>query len=148
MPNVTLMSVYKLESIIKEAGVAYHTSSGMQLVDLARKGISKQSLLQLSEVAGLTLKEIANLLPVSLRTIQRCSKDDLLDPSVSEHVLLIAELIADAGNIFNSAEDVQSWLKSPLIGLGGIEPVTLLDTSFGIRLVREELGRLEYGVYS
>lgn len=142
------MSVYKLNTIIKEAGVAYRSSGGMQLVDLARKGISKQSLLKLSDVAGLTLKELADLLPVSLRTIQRCSEDDLLDPSVSEHALLIAELITNAGNIFNTAEDVKSWLKSPLIGLGGIKPVTLLDTSFGIRLVREELGRLEYGVYS
>ena len=142
------MSIYKLETIIEEAGVAYQTSSDMQLVDLARKGISKQSLLKLSEVAGLTLKELADLLPVSLRTIQRCSEEDLLDPSVSEHALLIAELIADAGDIFHSSEDIKSWLKSPLIGLGGIQPVTLLDTSFGIRLVREELGRLEYGVYS
>jgi len=142
------MSNFSLNTIIREAGVAYQASNDMHLVELARRGISKKSLLQLSLAANLSLKELANILPVSLRTIQRYSNDDLLDPAVSEHAILIAELISDAGEVFNTQEAVQSWLHSPLIGLGGVKPVALLDTGFGIRLVRNELGRLEHGVYS
>jgi len=142
------MSNISLKTIIREAGVAYQASSDMQLVELARRGVSKKSLLQLAEAAGLSLKELAKILPVSLRTIQRYDDDDLLDPAVSEHAILIAELISDAGDIFNTDEAVQAWLHAPIIGLGGVEPVALLDTGFGIRLVRDELKRLEYGIYS
>ena len=142
------MSNFSLNTIIREAGVAYQASNDMHLVELARHGISKKSLLQLSLAVNLSLKELASILPVSLRTIQRYSDDDLLDPAVSEHAILIAELISDAGEVFNTPEAVQNWLHSPLIGLGGAKPVSLLDTGFGIRMVREELGRLEHGVYS
>ena len=146
--KVVYMSNISLKTIIREAGVAYQASSDMQLVELARKGVSKKSLLQLAKAAGLSLKELAKILPVSIRTIQRYDDDDLLDPAVSEHAILIAELISDAGDVFNTDEAVRVWLHSPIIGLGGDEPVTLLDTGFGIRLVRDELRRLEYGVYS
>lgn len=148
MTNVTFMSKFSLNNIIREAGVAYRSSNEMHLIELARRGISKKSLLQLSIAAGLSLKELADILPVSLRTIQRHNDNDLLDTAVSEHAILIAELISDAVEVFGSQEAVQNWLHSPLVGLGSIEPVSLLDTGFGIRLVREELGRLEHGVYS
>lgn len=148
MPNVALMSNSSLNTIIQEAGVAYRASNEMHLIELARIGISKKSLSQLSVAAGLSIKELADVLPVSLRTIQRYSDDDLLDPAVFEHAILIAELISDAVDVFGSMESVQKWLQSPLIGLGSIKPVSLLDTGFGIRLVREELGRLEHGVHS
>jgi uncharacterized protein (DUF2384 family) len=32
------------------------------------------------------------------------------------------------------------------IALGGVAPKTLLNNSFGIRLLLDEIGRLEYGV--
>lgn len=148
MTNVVIMSNFSLGTIIREAGVAYRASNEMHLIELARSGISKKSVLQLSEAAGLSLKELADILPVSLRTLQRYRDDDLLDQAVSEHAILIAELFSDAVDVFGSPESVQNWLHSSLIGLGGIKPVSLLDTGFGIRMVRDELGRLEHGVFS
>lgn len=65
-----------------------------------------------------------------------------MDSAVSEYAILIADLIADALAFFGSVEDVQTWLHSPLIGLCNEPPVSLLDTGFGIRLIREKLGRL------
>lgn len=142
------MSNFILNTIIREAGVAYRASNEMHLIELARRGISKKSLLKLSEAAGLSLKELAGILPVSLRTLQRYRDDDLLDQAVSEHAILIAELFSDAVDVFGLPQSAQNWLHSPLVGLGGVEPVSLLDTGFGIRIIREELGRLEHGVFS
>lgn len=145
------MSEKDIHQLVEEAGVAYRassTSSEMRLVKQARAGISKKSLMNIAETGGLSLKEISALLPVTLRTIQRYSETDLLDPAVSEHALQIAEVISKGSKVFSSIKDLQRWLHTPSVALGNETPVSLLDTSFGARIVIDELGRLEYGVYS
>lgn len=145
------MSEKDIHQLVEESGVAYRassTSSEMRLVKQARAGISKKSLMNIAETGGLSLKEISALLPVTLRTIQRYSETDLLDPAVSEHALQIAEVISKGSKVFSSIKDLQRWLHTPSVALGNETPVSLLDTSFGARIVIDELGRLEYGVYS
>lgn len=145
------MSGKDIHHMVEEAGVAFKAdsaSSEMMLVNQARAGISKKSLMNIAETGGLSLKEISALLPVSLRTIQRYSDSDLLDPAVSEHALQIAEVISKGSRVFSSIKDLQRWLHSPSMALGNETPVSFLDTSFGARIVIDELGRLEYGVYS
>lgn len=142
------MSEYSLHNIIEEAAVAYQTSPEMNMVELARRGISKTSLLKLAELSSISLKELSALLPVSLRTIQRYKDDELLEPALSEHALLIAEVIARAMDVFNNKKKMQQWLHTPSIGLGHQTPLSLLDTSFGARMVTNELGRLEHGLFS
>lgn len=142
------MSEEPIDNILKEAAVAYEPSSPMNLVELARHGISKDSLQKIAEIGGVSIKQFAELLPVSLRTIQRYSGKDLLPPEVSDHALLIAEVFAKGIDVFNGKQPFQRWLQSPLVGLGRQTPLSLLDTSFGARMVTNELGRLEHGVYS
>lgn len=145
------MGKKQIHDLVEEAGAVYvpdSTSSEMGLLKQARAGISKKSLMNIAEAGGLSLKEISSLLPVSLRTIQRYSDVDLLDPSVSEHALQIAEVISKGSYVFCSNHDLQRWLHTPSMALGNETPVSLLDTSFGARIVIDELGRLEYGVYS
>ncbi len=142
------MSKETFGNIIREAAVAYKTSSEITLVDLARKGISKRSLLNLAEMGSFSLKQLSELLPVSLRTLQRYNEEDLLPPEVSEHALLIAEVLARGMDVFDSQEKLQQWLHTPSVGLGSRTPLSLLDTSFGARMVTDELGRLEQGVYA
>ncbi|MCG2588708.1 type II RES/Xre toxin-antitoxin system antitoxin [Rhodohalobacter sulfatireducens] len=142
------MSIESIDNILREAAVSYETSSSMNLVELARLGISKKSLQKLAEIGGLSIKQFTELLPVSLRTIQRYSGGDLLPREVSDHALLIAEVFAKGAEVFDNRESFQRWLQSSLVGLGGQTPLSLLDTSFGIRMIMNELGRLEHGVYS
>lgn len=142
------MSEFKVEDIIKEEGFAYQSSSGMRLVEMSRRGISKKSLLRLAELSSVSVKQLAELLPVSLRTIQRYNNNDLLEPVVSEHAILIAEVLSKGSQVFSSLESLQHWLHTPSAALGNKTPLSYLDTGFGARLVTDELGRLEHGVYS
>jgi putative toxin-antitoxin system antitoxin component (TIGR02293 family) len=145
------MSEYTINDIVEEPGVAYTSSeatSEMQLVEMARKGISKKALMRIAEMSNLSVSELSKLLPVSLRTIQRYSDDDLLDRAVSEHALHIAEVISHGTRVFSSLESFQRWLHSPLPALGHQTPVSFLDTGFGARMVSDLLGRIEHGVYS
>ena len=143
-----LMEKEEFENIIREAGVAYQPSNELKLVETVRFGISKKTLLRLTEVSGISLKELSELMPVSLRTIQRYKDDDLLEPNVSERVLIIAEVLAKGMDVFGSLDKLRNWLHTPSVALGRRTPLSLLDTSFGARMVSDELGRLEHGVYS
>jgi putative toxin-antitoxin system antitoxin component (TIGR02293 family) len=145
------MGKYTINDIVQEPGVAYAASESspeMQLVEMARHGISKKALLRIAEMSNLSISELTKLLPVSLRTIQRYSDDDLLDRAVSEHALNIAEVISHGTRVFGSLESFQRWLHSPLPALGNQTPVSFLDTGFGARMVSDLLGRIEHGVYS
>lgn len=142
------MSENQLDNILREAAVAYEASSPMTMVELARHGISKKSLLKLAEIGALSLKQFSELLPVSLRTLQRYNDDDLLPPEVSEHALLVAEVLGRGIDVFKNRKQFQHWLQTPSVALAGQTPLSLLDTSFGARMVTDELGRLEQGVYA
>ncbi len=63
-------------------------------------------------------------------------------------MLLLRELRAWGVNIFADAGKFNRWLRRPLAVLEGQTPLALLDTSTGIQLVEQTLGRLAYGVYS
>jgi putative toxin-antitoxin system antitoxin component (TIGR02293 family) len=142
------MSQNEFESIVKEAAMAYVSSNEINLVERARRGISKKTLVKVSKFSGISMRELSSLLPVSLRTLQRYNDDDLLEPYVSERVLLITEVLARGLDVFQSAEKLQHWLHTPAAALGNRTPLSLLDTSFGARMVTDMLGRMEYGVYS
>lgn len=145
------MSEYSIHDIVQEPGVAYSVSkqaTEIELIEMARKGIAKKALKRIAGLSGLSISELSKLLPVSLRTIQRYSDDDLLDSAVSEHALQIAEVLSHGTRVFSSLESFQRWLHAPSVALGHQTPVSFFDTGFGTRMVSDLLGRIEHGVYS
>jgi putative toxin-antitoxin system antitoxin component (TIGR02293 family) len=118
----------------------------MDLVELSKTGVSKAALLKLAGYLGLSVGEIAELLPVGERTIQRYSKTRRFKSSVSEHILQIAEVAARGEEVFGEKEKFLAWLNLPSAALGSTTPGDLLSSRFGAELVLDELGRIEHGV--
>lgn len=138
-----------LENILKEPTAAYTpTGSRIDLVTLSRQGIKKQALLNLADILNLSIKEMATLLPVTERTLQRRDTDSLLSAPVSEQVILLAELTDKGATVFGDVVSFREWLQEPNTALGGRHPLALLDTAIGIQLITDQLGKLQYGVYS
>ena len=48
--------------------------------------------------------------------------------------------------MFGDKDNFNTWLNSKSIPLGGSKPKDLLDTKFGISMVKDELGRIEHGI--
>lgn len=142
------MSEFSIDQILHEEDVLYGEPSSIVRIELTRKGISKKSLYRVAEFCDLSLKDLVELLPVSLRTIQRYHDDDLLDTPITERIILIAEILEKGMEVFDSRDKLLAWLKTPVLALGQKSPLSLLDTVFGIRLVMDLLGRIEHGVYS
>jgi putative toxin-antitoxin system antitoxin component (TIGR02293 family) len=150
-------------SMVQEAAVHYESmrvilggnksvlnpiSGDADLVDLSRKGVRKSSLTSLSSYLGITMDALSGILHSSHRNIQRKDDNELLDVYKSEQAIEIAQVISKCLDIFGTKENMQQWLSSSVIALGGKRPIDLLDTSFGIRMIFTVLHRLEHGVYS
>ena len=50
--------------------------------------------------------------------------------------------------VFGDGTNFEKWLNSKSIALGNVEPKSFLKTFEGIKLVKEELGRIEHGIIS
>jgi len=118
------------------------------IIRLTRKGISKKQLQFLSKNLSLSLVELTKILPISVRTLQRYKSNQIFSPEVSDHILLIADLYTKGIKVFGDIEKFNLWLRNPNISLAGHMPLELLSSTFGLELIKDELGRIEYGVIS
>jgi len=123
-------------------------ASRMLLIDLSRKGVTKGFLLRVARYLGLSVGQMAKLLPVTERTIQRYGRDRRFTPAVSEQILQISAVAARGEEVFGGREAFLVWLRSPSPALGNRTPASLLGSRFGSEIVLDELGRIEHGVVS
>lgn len=122
--------------------------SRMDLVDLSNHGVTKDALSNLAKYFSFSIKQIAQLLPVTERTIQRYTPDKPFNPIVSEQILQIAEVAAKGSEVFDSRDKFLSWMNFPNKALDDKTPMSLLKSKFGTEMVLDELGRIEHGVFS
>jgi putative toxin-antitoxin system antitoxin component (TIGR02293 family) len=122
--------------------------SRMDLIELGSKGVTKHALLRLASSLSMSIGEMAKLLPITERTIQRYKPKQRFNRIVSEQVLQIAEVTVRGGKVFGDREKFLSWMKSPSPALGNRTPASLLRSRFGTEMVLDELGRIEHGLIS
>lgn len=118
------------------------------LIRLSRKGILKKSLLQLAGKLSFTLQELAGILHISERTLQRYNNEDVLASNVSERALLLSQLYKKGVDVFSTSQNFNDWLRTPLPAFQQQAPIHYLDTAFGFQLIFDELGRIEHGIFA
>jgi putative toxin-antitoxin system antitoxin component (TIGR02293 family) len=121
--------------------------NNFELVEKVRKGVKYNDFMTVTLLLPFTMDEWSVLLHLSLRTIQRIKQTKkTFAPAQTERILEIAQVYNKGIEVFESADNFGVWLNTKNIALGGVKPKTLLDTSFGVEMVKDELGRIEYGV--
>ena len=138
------MKNYKINkpdlSIANEPAAAYYVNN-------VRNGIEFSYFLALSVLTSFTEKEWSSYLHVSERTLQRHKKEQKSFDSLHSEKILQIELLFRVGiKVFGSNDSFNSWLNNISISMGSIKPKSLLDSSFGINMVKDELGRIEHGI--
>ncbi len=119
----------------------------LQLISTIRQGIKYALFISLAEKSPFSLNEWSGFLHISERTMQRYKKEKKsFDPIYSEKILEVTLLYKFGADVFGSNEKFNSWLETKNIMLGGVKPKDLLDNTFGISLVKDELTRIEYGI--
>lgn len=120
----------------------------MEKMEVVEKGISKESLENLKEMAGLDYDQLAQLLNVARATLINKRSPEKFNTDLSDKIMSLADIFSYGFEVFENKENFRKWLKSPLRALGGKSPFDVLHTSFGREEVRNIIGRMEYGVYS
>lgn len=117
-------------------------------ISLIRKGLQKSALEELMAITGFSNTEMASLVRTTDRTLRRYSSSDVLQPELSERVVEIARLYSRGEEVMGSLEAFRQWMDTPVMAFGQKKPKEYLDTSIGIDLIAEELGRIEQGIFS
>ncbi len=123
-------------------------SNDFDLINLARKGFSKGTLLALAKKISLNLQELANILHISERTLQRYDDNEIIKLEYAEKAVELARLYTRGEEVFGSIDKFKLWIKAPSLIFNGEAPVTILDTSAGFDMVFRELGRIEHGIFA
>ena len=112
----------------------------------ARNGLKPEAVFDFIRVSGLHSSQVEYLLNKTIKTFNSYKTHNTsLDPTTSEKLLKLFALYDKGSLIFGSAEEFNTWLALPSIGMGDQAPETLLNTITGIDLVIQELVRIEYG---
>lgn len=148
-----------------DAGVEHHevvdqlqeARLGAALHQLAAEGVAHrrpgQGLPSASVDAAIRLpritqSDLARALGIPERTLVRRKREGTLSPGESAKLVRFARVVERAETVFEDADAALGWLQSPCAALGGVTPLSLLDTEIGADSVLDTLGRIEHGVFA
>lgn len=115
-------------------------------ISVIRTGIPKQAMTHLMDVADISLNEMASIIHTSDRTLRRYTSQQKLSQEQSERMVEIARLYSRGEEVFGTMENFRQWMDSFLLPFGNKKPKEFLDTSLGIGMINNELGRIEHGI--
>lgn len=96
-----------------------------------------------------TQKEWANILHLSEKTLQRYSKDNKSFEGIYVDRILQLEQLIDIGlETFTDADALYRWLKKEKLVLGQTLTFESLYSAQGIQDITDQIGRIQYGVYT
>lgn len=143
MTNVIAM-VATIAKVLKNKEIR----SQNDLIELSRKGLQAKYLSTVMTYTGMNNKELANALPISERQLVRYASDKVMNQEITERLLRIIELYSFGYDYFLVQSEFQRWMRTENMALGGVSPISLIDTGYGLDMVRIIIGRAMHGVYS
>ena len=130
------------------AVIGITTADNHKVIQFLKEGLPTSSFTKLQNALAISSKQLASVVNISLRTINRRQKEGNLRPDESERVLRIARLFDMARELFEDDQLARQWFKSPKRALDGKTPLDFAVTEPGAQEVADLLGRLKHGVFS
>ena len=135
------------ESVALYATRNFDDSGIFRMMEVVKQGITFKSFEGITKKFPFTMQHWADFLHISGKTLSRYQKENkIFEAPQSERILQIELLYARGTEVFGSKDYFISWLQTENIVLGKKKPQDLLDSSFGISLLMDELTRIEHGV--
>lgn len=114
-----------------------------ELIDMVRRGLPRRAVDEVADRLALSRREMARILGLSERTLQRQQPDARLSAGASERLLQLVLLYERGEDVFEDIEKFKRWMRRPLRVLYDKAPLDWLDTAIGFRMVEDELIRIE-----
>ena len=145
-PNVVMVFGKHSHTLIETTIDWNDDLRGHNIIGVVRHGIRFTEFNKLYKRMPFALEEWAHYLSTTTRTLERYRKENkLFKIQHSERIIEINQLYRKGLEVFGAASPFDEWMHTENLALGKIRPSELLDTSFGIRMVLDELGRIEHG---
>lgn len=147
MTNAPFLKEKEPISYAKLIGIK--ASDRMELSEKVQVGFPVKSFISLSKTMELSNKQLAELVQISSRTLNRRLKEGILKADESERLLRFSRIFTMATNLFEGdSSSAQNWLTNSNRALGGESPLEASKTEEGSREVENLINRLEHGVFS
>ncbi|MBZ0099544.1 MAG: DUF2384 domain-containing protein [Taibaiella sp.] len=117
-------------------------------INTVRKGIPMQAMRNLMNHASISMDEMANYTHTPRSVLAGYRGNKKLTPELSERTAEIANLYSKGEDVFGDKDRFNLWMAQPSVPLGNKKPKEYLDTSFGIQMLMDELGRIEHGIFA
>lgn len=118
-----------------------------QLLVIARNGIKYKLFEEIMKASPFSMKEWSRYLHLTERTIQRYKNENKSFEIIqSEKIIELSKMLKKGNEVFGNTDNFKKWLNTEIIAIGGVMPKDILDSSFGIDMVMDELGRIEHGI--
>lgn len=115
-------------------------------IDVIRTGVVARVVDDMVEYLDVPKHVIFAVLHMPESTAHKLIKDNrTLDSAASERVVRVADITRTAEETFGRREAATQWLKSANLALGGVTPLSMLDTEPGAGEVRRILSSINYG---
>ena len=138
----------KVNKILSDDSRDIKIKSTFDYIELSRKGLTVNQLYKILDYINMNVRELSTIISLSERQLNRYEKGQILRTDISAQLIQIVELYTKGYELFEDKSKFQKWMNAEIVGLGSVKPKSLLDTTFGIQMVVNELGRLEYGIIS
>ncbi len=120
-----------------------------KLIETSRTGLKYPEFKLAMDEIELTNNVWANIINVNPRTFSRIKTDQkTLNTPQTEKVIQLVILYEKGIDVFGDKEKFIKWLNRERIPLGGIKPIEILDTIQGMKVLENELGRIEHGIFA
>jgi putative toxin-antitoxin system antitoxin component (TIGR02293 family) len=117
-------------------------------INAVRQGLSTEVFKTLAVDLEMSERELAGVLHIPNRTLDRRLKEGILSPGESDRLARVARILKRAQEVFGNAEKARGWMNTQLAAFDGETPLQRADTSLGAAQVEDVLGRIDYGVYT
>ncbi len=130
------------------AGVLRSRDAGLATVSARiEEGLPYRVFSELCDALGLSQREFAELLRLSLSTLYRRRATGSFEPDESDRLWRYLHVYARALDVNESEAAAREWLKAPAAALGGATPLASAKDDPGVQRVLTLLGRIEHGVF-
>ena len=144
-----LKVIHKSPALQKISVYQKFYKSDVVLIAAAKAGVSSHAISDLMGLSGKQVDEIASLLYVTTRTVRNYQHENKKLPVLQSEQLLKLYALYDKGiETFGSADAFNGWLSKSAYGLSNEIPNNLLLTSTGIKMVMDELIRIQHGDFA
>jgi putative toxin-antitoxin system antitoxin component (TIGR02293 family) len=142
----------------RHAGEAAKTAIAQPMTFVVGKAVSEQIRVSRSGLPASTVDFMAKRLGMSRSlflgeidmkqsTIERrLAEKKPLTTTETDRLYRVEKVLARATEVLEDDAAATAWIQHRIRSLGGVTPLSLLDTDAGVDLVMDTLGRIEHGI--